>query len=187
MKIRLSQQFTNDLNKFSNAIKIWRDGGVKELRRRYRIIGQLVKGQAQRRVPVASNRLKQGIITVTYDSPIEGLVTEVGTNVVSDKGFPYPVVLEFGSKHIAGGRVKALGEGADITDAEAIKIWPAKNAGLVDASGKANARLASAIQKRLAGGGAHEQMPFLRPAWNKVLPEAINLINGAMEPPSQRK
>lgn len=128
-----------------------------------RVIGQLVKGQAQRRVPVDSNRLKQGILAVTYQVG-NNIITDVGTNVKSDSGFPYPVVIEFGSKHIAGGAVQALGEGLDITDAEAITDWPAKT----------------------ARGASKQQMPFLRPAWNAVKPTAIKLIDESFEPPSQR-
>lgn len=165
MKVTLGKQFSNELNKLDAAIKLWKEGGHKELKRRFRIIGVRVKGQAQRRVPVRSNRLKQQIITVTNEDESGNLVTEVGTNVKSKKGFPYPVVLEFGSKHIAQGRVKMLGEESGISDAEAVTEWPAKTA---------------------RQGGGKQQMPWLRPAWNAVLPEAIEFINGALEPPSQK-
>ena len=41
----------------------------------------------------------------------------------------YPVYVEFGTKYIAGGRVLALGFEPTITDAQAVKFWPAKNTG----------------------------------------------------------
>lgn len=166
--VTLHRQFSQQLNSLAAAFRFWKREGIKKLEKAHRVIGQRVKGEAQRRVPVETSRLKQGILTVTSRDP-QGFVTEVGTNVKSDKGFPYPVVLEFGSKFIAKGRVKALGEGASISDSDAIKDWPAKEAGGSEQGGKSS----------------REQMPFLRPAWNFVLPEAIELINKALEPPSQ--
>lgn len=162
--ISLGTGFSRLLLDLEKSIKVWASGGVAAMQKNYRVIGQLVMGQAIRRVPVRSNRLKQGIITVTF---MEGklIVTEVGTNVRSDTGFPYPTVLEFGSKHIAGGAVKSLGDSPDITDAEAITDWPA-------------------LRER---GGTAQQMPWLRPAWKSVEPQAISLINVSFEPPSQRR
>lgn len=160
--VSLGAQFSQQLSALSRAIEIWRRGGVAQLERSFKIIGQRVKGEAQKRVPVETNRLKQGLLTSTFISGDE-ITTEVGTNVKSETGFPYAVVLEFGSRHIAEGRVQALGEDPDITDDQAITEWPAKT-------------------KRRA---AKQQMPWLRPAWKKVEPEAIKLIDSSFEPPRQ--
>lgn len=166
--VTLHKQFSQQLNSLAAAFQFWKRDGIRKLEKAHRVIGQRVKGEAQRRVPVETNRLKQGILTVT-SRDAQGFVTEVGTNVKSEKGFPYPVVLEFGSKFIASGRVVALGEGTDISDADAIKDWPAKASGGPQQGGKSS----------------REQMPWLRPSWQFILPEAIQLINKAMEPPRQ--
>ena len=163
VKISLGRGFSGDLNKFSAALGFWAKDGVRKLLQAHETVGVLVKGQAKKRVPVATNRLKQGILTVTYSEGVD-IVTEVGTNVKSKTGFPYPIVIEFGSKHIAAGRVKALGEDPNITDAQAITDWPAK----------------------LKRSAARQQMPFLRPAWAEVMPEALALINNAFIPPKQK-
>ncbi len=178
--VTLHKQFSQQLNSLMAAFQFWKRDGIAKLEKAHRIIGQRVKGEATRRVPVESGRLKQGIITVT-SRDAQGFVTEVGTNVKSDRGFPYPVVLEFGSRFIASGRVQALGDSANITDANAIKDWPAKAAGVR----KKNSR--GKFIKGGTGGNrsSAEQMPWLRPAWWFVMPEAITLINKALEPPSQ--
>lgn len=164
MQVTLGHLFSNQLNGFAGALGFWASDGTTRLLKAHKTVGVLVQGQAKRRVPVDTNRLKQGILTNTFmEGPV--LVTEVGTNVKSKRGFPYPVVIEFGSKYIAEGRVKALGEDPSITDAQAITKWPAK----------------------LKRGGAKQQMPWLRPAWQSVLPEAIALINAAFIPPTQKK
>ncbi len=179
--VTLHKQFAQQLNSLAAAFRFWKRDGIKKLEKAHRVIGQRVKGEAQRRVPVATSRLKQGILTVT-SRDAQGFVTEVGTNVKSEKGFPYPVVLEFGSKFIASGRVVALGEGTDISDADAIKDWPAKAASALKRDAQGRFLTGSGAKMKSSAGS---QMPWLRPAWNFVMPEAIQLINKAMEPPSQ--
>jgi hypothetical protein len=93
--------------------------------------------EAKRRVPVDTGFLRNSININVTTRPSEA-VGEIGTHVI------YGVYLEYGTKWIAGGAVKALGTSPEITDAEAIKSWPA----LVER------------------GGSGQQMPWLRTAVN---------------------
>lgn len=95
-----------------------------------------------------------------YDLQVDGIHSFICNGLVVSN-----TVIEFGSDLIAGGAVKALGDATDITDVQAITDWPTK---------------------RKRGGSANQQMPWLRPAWSAVEPEAIALINSSFIPPSQR-
>ena len=83
-------------------------------------IAQRWQAEAQTRVPVDTATLEDRILQNVYKE--NGvIVAEVGSNI------EYAAYLEFGTDYIAGGRVKALGMGPEITDAQAIKSWPAKD------------------------------------------------------------
>ena len=71
--LTLGTGFSRALLNLEKAIQIWETGGISNLRVSMKTIGVLVKGQAKRRVPVASNRLKQGIISVTFDEGVSGV------------------------------------------------------------------------------------------------------------------
>jgi hypothetical protein len=157
------------------------------LLRAMRDIGVRWALEAKRRVPVEHGTLRSSIIhEVDHDNT--GPYCKVGTNV------KYAKYLEFGTNRIAGGRVKALGTGEDITDAQAVHTWPAKEA---DAKQMTSARYSGGRLYNAAGEmvgfssgnpksetksyltkkgkiaarrltGAQEQMPWLRPALNAI-------------------
>lgn len=91
-----------------------------------------------------------------YDLTVEGEHSFVAAGVVISNSF-----IEFGTEHIAGGRVKSLGTGPVILDSEAITTWPAL----------------------VARGGSNQQMPFLRPAFQEIKVAAIKKMNDALAPP----
>lgn len=193
MQITLNQQFRADLELFGKAAARWGAEAPRRLKTAHRKIGALHRQEAVKRVPVDEGTLRQRILTNTYET--DGMIfTETGTNIPE-----YPIYIEFGTKYIAGGRVKRLGTAPDLTDAQAITLWPAKNFGsLVDflggskdrrpgqideETGKANERIVAGFAARLARGGAQEQMPWLRPAFQKIKVDAIGLLHAAMDPP----
>ena len=143
----MDPKFTAQLKVFSSNLSAWSLAARAKLLSAHQTTGLLMQGEVKKRVPVKDGRLRRGI---NQDTTRTGFVytTEIGTNVRDSNGFPYPKVLEYGSKHIAGGKVAALGTGSDITDANAITEWQAK----------------------AERGGTGQQMPFFRPAFNKVVP-----------------
>lgn len=117
-------------------------------------IGSVWVTEAKKRVPVDTGFLRNSInksVTVTKTS----FELAVGSSA------KYAGYTEFGTEHIAGGRVKALGTTPNITDANAIKMWPA-------------------LAKRK---GQRQQMPWLRPAWSAIKVKAMARMNAALEPP----
>lgn len=130
--------------------------------------------EAKLRVPVETGLLRN---TILKDQGWEG--DEIWGAVGSNQN--YAANLEFGTKYIARGRVKAIGPSPDVADAQAVVNWPAKNRDLVDEkTGKANTRALKAIEKRHAAGGRTEQMPWLRPAFNAIRDWAINRLAEAL-------
>jgi len=202
IEVSLGKQLSESLKQLENALHRWTADGRAKLLKTHRQVAERWRSEAVRRVPVFSSRLKQGILANAYEDGKE-IVAEVGTNVTGDKGQPYPVYVEFGTKYIAQGRVLALGFGPEVTDAQAVRFWEAKNTGQdvsiskttgkarykdgrIDAkTGEANMKLHDAIAKRLQRGGAEEQMPWLRPAFWRVRDWAVQHIDAAMEPPEQ--
>ena len=152
---------------------------MRKMKTALRRIGEAQKAEAQKRAPVDTGRLGQAIFTNTFQSG-ENFTMEVGTNI------KYAVYVEFGTKHIAGGRVKALGDKVEITEAQAIKLWPAKNAGILNREGKVNKAVIGSIEKRVSAGGGQEMMPWLRVSWMKIREWAIQQIEGALTPPPQK-
>lgn len=136
-------------------------------------IGVEWQADAKRRCPVDTGNLRNQILYEVGYSGVDSHYVAVGSNV------PYAVFVEYGTEHIAGGKVKALGRDPGITDAQAIKIWPAKNEGLLKGDGtatKAFERLAT----KVASGGAQEQMPFLRPSFMAKRDKYIKMIADAI-------
>jgi hypothetical protein len=76
---------------------------------------------------------------------------------VDSSAADYGVFIEYGTARIAGGAVKRLGLGM-ITDAQAVKSWPAL----------------------VARSGSRQQMPFLRPSAMANRDEAMSLFETAM-------
>jgi len=185
IEISLGQELTAALKQLENALLNWTKEGRAKALKAHQQIAQRWRSEAVRRVPVDTSRLKQAILANAYEDGNQ-IVCEVGTNVTSSSGAPYPVYVEFGTRYIARGRVLALGFGPEVTDAQAIKYWPAKNEGIVSNTGKVNTRVAAAISRRMRLGQATEQMPWLRPAFWAVRDWAVQLLNAAMEPPPQQ-
>lgn len=109
---------------------------------------QLMKETVEKWVVEAKKRVPYDT-GVLYES-IEGVVEVMGDTIMGIVGssIPWAVFVEWGTRYIAGGRVYALGLGPDVTDAEAIKMWPAK----------------------AERGGGDDQMPWLRPSWWAIEP-----------------
>jgi hypothetical protein len=192
--ITMHQEFAQELTKLADMLRTWDSSLMTNLIRVLRIVGKRWQGEAIKRVPVDFGTLKERILTETYQEG-NSFTTACGTNL------PYGKYVEFGTRTIAGGRVLALGDGPDITDAQAIKLWPAKNFGsgainpktgsrerggfINETTGKANMRAVSADLRRHERGAPSEQMPWLRPSLNAIKSWAIEMIQEAMIPPSQ--
>lgn len=91
----------------------------------------------------AERELEQAMAEIAAAWAAEGYFAAVGSNE------SYAAFIEFGTRWIAGGEVKALGLNPNITDASAVTSWPAKEAG---------------------GAKSGEQTPFLRPAFMALEP-----------------
>lgn len=156
MKVSLGN-LDKDLQLLEKALKQWKAMGVKNLEKVFRRYGLYWQAEAKKRVPVDEGRLEKGIIAPPPYMDGDKLTMEVGTNI------EYGPYIEFGTTRIAGGKVLALGDGPGITDQQAIKSWPAKDAEALS--------------------GSTEQMPFLRPAFNEIREDLIDEIDEAFEPP----
>lgn len=179
MEVRM-EKLDGDLGGLSAQLYRWSHEGRKNMLTAYKQVGEEFKGQAKRRVPVDEGRLRNSIMSNTYEDALGEITTEVGTNV------PYGVYTEFGTKWIAGGAVKALGMGDYIADFEAVHNWPAKSR---QATNRTSVSLTTAgLLNAFFGAvsGVQEQMPWLRTAWTQIRNWAIDKINQAMIPPSQR-
>ena len=126
IEINMNQEFSEGLFKLANILRAWDKNLEVYLVQALQIIGNRWMAEAKKRVPVDFGRLRQGILTETYKEASGTWTCAVGTNV------PYGKYVEFGTKYIAGGKVQALGDGIDITDAQAVHAWPAKNFGSGD-------------------------------------------------------
>lgn len=175
MKVTLSG-LGKDLQKLEIAFKQLAHDVPARVVTTHKQVGINWKAKAIERVPVDTSNLKQHVVTnTTFDKGTGEIETEVGTNV------EYGVYVEFGTDYIAGGAVKRLGDGPNVTDADAVRVWAAKNAGLVDEKGKANTTVLAAIDRRLESGRGHEQMPWLRPAWHVIRQWAIKRLIAAVK------
>lgn len=143
-----------------------------ELKEAARDICTAWKRAAAHRAPVGlTGALRNSILTDV--SAGRGVVRgEVGSNQT------YAPFVEFGTRWIAGGQVAALGTGPDVTDAQAVRLWPAKDA---DRQGD-SPQLAAA---RSARGSADEQMPWLRPAFNSIRAWAVKRLIQALQLPGR--
>lgn len=181
MQVTLHEGFAKELENLADAIDQWSEDSRRRLVQAHRKIGERHKAEAVKRVPVDEGRLRNGIITRTHhNASMTDVLTETGTNV---RG--YPVYLEFGTRFIAGGRVLALGDGIAITDAEAVKDWPAKSAGQdgrIDKRGRFRTSTGQFVK-----GAGREQMPWLRPAFWAIRDWALKQLANVHIPPKQRK
>jgi hypothetical protein len=127
-------------------------------------IGQAWTAEAKRRCPVGPRIVGSG----TLRNSISYNVIEGTLGVWLDVGVPsemhYAIYVEFGTRFIAKGAVLALGPDPGITDAQAIKDWPAK----------------AANANETTYGAGEEQMPWLRTAYNSISDKAEDLIYHAV-------
>ncbi len=176
INIKLDSDFAKQLSGLADFFRAWDKSTVANLQKALRIIGVRWQAEAVKRVPVDSGNLKQRILYEVIREAGEWLVA-VGTNV------PYGKYLEFGTKFIAGGRVKALGMDVGITDSQAIKDWPAKTGGLITSQiGLARMR----ASKGFLNGNPSEQMPWLRTSMNVILGWAVEQLTQAAQPPNSK-
>lgn len=187
-------QLQGDLGGFAGALHRWSVDGRREILMAFRQVGERFKGEAKKRVPVDEGRLRNAIMSNSYEDWAGDIITEVGTNV------EYGVYVEFGTKWIAGGAVKAIGLKPEVSDAEAVHWWKEKAGGALrfdqsrpDSGGYRMDNISIGFrggQLVTVGGGAaggpQEQMPWLRAAWSAIKDWARDLIFNAMRPPEQR-
>lgn len=183
--ITLGREFELDLKELERLLYQWTEQAEKELKQALRKIGARTQAEAVQRVPVDTSNLKQRILWNLYRENGEWFV-EIGTNV------NYAEYLEFGTEYIASGKVKQLGDNPLITDEMSIHSWPAKSGDAteltsvqMDASGGAKGRLRNA-QGKFLKARPQEQMPWLRPAFNKHRMWAVAQLDKALEPPRSR-
>ena len=138
------------------------------------------KRRIERVVPVDTGMLRRSWHMVSATTP-KGFWVEVGTSIKSQHGVEYPVLLELGTKRIAGGRVLAWKIGAP-----AIMEWPAKMKRLAAGKSKAasakkgggkkfakdSASMDERMKKAMAPG-LGEQMPFVRPVGHDIAPRIV--------------
>lgn len=188
MKVNLE---VRGLTELERRIASWSVQVSREMTKLFRELGFKWRAEAVRRVPVETGWLKSKILQSTYLDTDNVWVTDVGTNVRDQEtGFIYPMAVEFGTRYIAGGAVKALGDSPLITDAQAIHTWPAKSrngiAGTsvgVDTDGATRGRRRDALGRFT---GIQEQMPWLRTSWTSgVFNWFIARYNRALEPARQ--
>lgn len=168
IQIDMNQEFANELNKLAAYLRAWGKACESNLIKALKAIAYRFKSEAVKRVPVDMGNLKNRILSDVYKVGRDWIAA-VGTNV------PYGKFLEFGTKYIAGGRVQSLGEGIEITDAQAITDWPAKDGGI------------GAAKNHPKGGSSAEQMPWLRPAFNAIKSWAVAMLIEAAKPPNEGK
>lgn len=141
------------LDAFAESLRRFGEEAEQELEREMEVIAARWAAEARRRVPVETGALGA---TLLHESGRQGseFFAAVGSNQ------EYAPHIEFGTEWIAGGAVKAIGTAPDVTDSQAVRSWPAKDEG---------------------GGGAGEQMPFLRPAFMAIEEWAIKRLKKVIE------
>ena len=122
-------------------------------------IGEVWVTEAKKRIPVDEGTARNHVLKEVTTGK-NTVTLAVGGNL------KYMVYIEFGTKTIAGGRVKQLGLVPNITDAQAVKSWPAKSQGL------------SGVEPGVAANNK-EQMPWLRTSFMAIRKRAIRAIDRA--------
>ena len=118
--------------------------------------GNMWVALAKRIVPVRTGRLRNSIQKEIRFAQVGGVIElAVGSNV------KYAPFIEFGTATIAGGQVKAIGLKPIVSEAEAIKSWPALN----------------------QRGGSGQMMPWLRVSAGQVKPVVQQGLIQALAPP----
>lgn len=135
--------------------------------------------EAKLRVPVETGTTRNTILKEVVTNERGEIEGAVGSN---QKHAPF---IEFGTTHIAGGKVKALGIDPEITDQDAVHTWAAKEENAIDMTsakiGK-DGRLRDARGKFIGGGGrSQEQMPWLRASFMASKPKIVKMLADAVK------
>jgi hypothetical protein len=176
-------EYTSIVQRFSAQLN-------KELGLAFRDIATEWQRQAKLRIPVETGVTRNTVLSEHGRQPNGEWFCAVGSNQKHAK------FIEFGTKHIADGAVKALGTGADVTDAQAIHSWPAKDAtadqGRRDMGGRwvaAKGGSTSAMHKggalrnklgRFVKASPQEQMPWLRPSFMAIQEKVMGRLAKAL-------
>lgn len=180
IRITLDSAFGRDLKNLADFLRSWDKSLLDRLQKALAVIGQRWKAEAVKRVPVDTGNLKQRILTEVFQE-FGNWTVACGTNV------PYGKFLEFGTKFIAGGKVLRFGDNPIVTDADAIKWWPAKNAGFVNEdTGKAYSGAVAASLRNHERGGPQEEMPWLRSSLAAITQWAVQVLADAAQPPDSK-
>lgn len=99
---------------FSQMLKQIEKQVPNEVREAMEMVARKAEEQAKLNIPVEKGTARQSI-TVKEKLRKNVYIYYLGTNVTSKDGYPYPVVLEFGSKWVTVG-----------TPRSPLKSWPAK-------------------------------------------------------------
>ncbi|MDE2098811.1 MAG: HK97 gp10 family phage protein [Patescibacteria group bacterium] len=184
------QPNTTGLNALATELRGAGERAANDVYRVLRRWGQEYKRRVQRVVPVRFGTLRQSF-QVIEENDGHTLAVTLGTSLKSDDGKPYPVYLEFGTDHIAGGKVKGWQPG----DAP-IMEWPAKMEDIhnfrIDRDIRHSRGVYGPYTERAAGpvgskkferavniatraftAGQGEQMPFMRPVGYEIAPRVI--------------
>lgn len=186
----MDARFLVGVESLSEAIGKWGGQASRDkLFKAHMEIGRRYKVEARKRVPVRTGWLKKSIrFTLKRKKGNNLHETAVGSDV------DYSIATEFGNKHIAGGRVQALGEGAIIHDGQAIRTWPAKNSQIFHSHGgfkrgkrvKTRTVKVRSITGRVVARPANTdqtQMPWLRPAFTEIRDWVLLELFRAITPP----
>lgn len=174
-----------ELEALADDIDEWEQNLTDNVRDALERIAMAWEAGAKQRAPVENGTLRNKI---THDVEVLSGIVVAYVGVPAD--LTYAAFVEFGTKWIAGGRVKALGLSKDITDQEAVKLWPAKNEGdtsknrdagfLSTSTGLFHSPTAKQAHDiavaTVLGGGVSEQMPWLRPSFTAIVDQAEELI-----------
>lgn len=149
----MADTLTNGLRQLAKDVDKWATQMPKRLTKAAKEVGPLWVGAAQHRAPRDTDDL---IRSITSEVIVNGNTIELHVGV--PKSIYYATFVEFGTRWIAGGRVLALGPSPDVTDRRAVKSWPAKD---------------------IDSAGSPEQMPWLRPSFHAILPDALSTFVAA--------
>lgn len=138
--------------------------------------------EAKYRVPVETGVTRNTILGNTSVGPDEA-VCEVGSNQ------KHAAFIEFGTKFIAGGSVAAMGRDPEITDAQAVHTWAAKDQNETSRTsrgltvdGRLANRQAVEIKGKRGQVGMQEQMPWLRTSFMKIRLKVIIWLGDCLRP-----
>lgn len=133
---------------------------VENVAARMRAAAEEYRRRVAAAVPLRSGRLRESWQVAENVTP-RAIELTLGTNQTSADGAPYPVFLELGTAHIAGGQVQQWQPGEQpITDGSA-------------ALGGADRERPAQVAPEAFSAGQSGQMPFLRPIGSEIADELL--------------